>query len=455
MPESRFPAIVAVCGYMAKMHFLFTHIVSHFLRQFMSAVYLPELQTGHRFDTSGFRSCSRAAVRTIMQFQGELTIVAITCANLKNGAFLRWGAVILLLIPAALLSAVACAANWPMAGANPRHTMHGTVPVPQNPRIVWQTRIDGAIYAGPAVAGSTVYIAGHDRKVWALNAGSGNVRWTRELGEAISTTPAVMGDTVVVGAKDGILSALDTRRGEIKWQMKTGKKIISSPIIDQGTVFVGSNDLYLYAVNLADGEVLWRYLTDGYKYSGLFSPPAADSKKVYIGTKDGDFYALFRDKGQFVWRRNVGSSIYRGALLAGERVYISSYDRRVHALDRTSGAVIWHSPLLDDWPMGTPVLVNGTLYVASRSGKLYGINASSGKIEWQDDLGVSVQQGFIAGSNQTGLIATIDGELFAIDLKNQRRLWHKLLPGAIKAPLALSGHGIVAATEDGMVILLR
>lgn len=93
--------------------------------------------------------------------------------------------------------------------------------------------------------------------------------------------------------------------------------------------------------------------------------------------------------------------------------------------------------------------------MASRSGRLYGINSSSGDIEWRDDLGVGVQHGFLVGIHDTGIISTIDGELFALDLRNRRRIWQSTLPGAVKAPLALSRYGIVAATEDGTVMLLR
>ncbi len=347
------------------------------------------------------------------------------------------------------------ASDWPMAGADPQHTMRSHAPVPHNPHIVWQTQLEGAVYAGPALVGDTVYIAGHDRQVWALSASSGKVRWKRQLGDVISTTPAVAGQTVVVGAKDGILSALDSRTGEIRWQLKTEKKIVSSPVIDRGVVYVGSNDLYLYAVKLDSGSLLWRHLTDGYKYSGIFCAPTLDSEKVYFGTKDGDFYALYRDNGGFVWRREVGSSVYRAALLAGEHLYVGSYDRRVYALDRSSGTVMWRTSILDDWPMGTPVQVDGMLYVPSRGGIVYGINLSSGKIEWQDDIGVSVMHGFIVGSNRIGVIGTVNGDLFAFDLRQQRRLWQKTLPNAIKAPLALSSHGLVAVTEGGLVTLLR
>lgn len=261
------------------------------------------------------------------------------------------------------IATTAHAADWPMAGANPQHTMHSSAPVPANPRIVWQTRIDSAVYAGPAIAGHTIYIAGHDKQVWALNVANGAVRWKQKLGDEISTTPAIMGNTIVVGAKDGILTALDTQQGKIKWQTKTGQRIISSPVIDQNTVFVGSNDLYLYGIDLTNGEVLWRYLTEGYKYSGLFCSPTVDAEKIYIGTKNGKFYAVYRDSGKFVWKREVGSSVYRAALLEEDRLYISSYDRRVYALNTLDGTIAWRTFLLDDWPMGTPVLINGILYV--------------------------------------------------------------------------------------------
>ena len=56
-----------------------------------------------------------------------------------------------------------------------------TTPAPGQPRKAWTATVDGAVYAQPLVAGSTVIIATENDTVYALNAATGAVRWSRHL----------------------------------------------------------------------------------------------------------------------------------------------------------------------------------------------------------------------------------------------------------------------------------
>jgi outer membrane protein assembly factor BamB len=73
-------------------------------------------------------------------------------------------------------------ADWPTydrtAGRSGRSV---TTPAPGQVRKAWTARVDGAVYAQPLVAGSTVIIATENDTVYALNAATGAVRWSRHL----------------------------------------------------------------------------------------------------------------------------------------------------------------------------------------------------------------------------------------------------------------------------------
>ena len=54
---------------------------------------------------------------------------------------------------------------------------------------------------------------------------------------------------VYVGSVDKYLYALDAGSGELRWWYRTGDAVVSSPAVVDGVVYVGSGDGYLYAVS--------------------------------------------------------------------------------------------------------------------------------------------------------------------------------------------------------------
>jgi outer membrane protein assembly factor BamB len=99
--------------------------------------------------------------------------------------------------------------------------------------------------------GGTVYMGGGDRRLHAVDAGTGGQRWTLTLGGAVlASTPAVDSNGVIyVGAFDGKLYAV-TPGGALKRTWDTAQPIRSSPVIFGTTLYVGSRDAKLYAFDI-------------------------------------------------------------------------------------------------------------------------------------------------------------------------------------------------------------
>jgi WD40 repeat protein len=107
--------------------------------------------------------------------------------------------------------------------------------------------------SSPALSpnGSTVYFAGYDGVLHAVDTTTGAARWTYRLGtEVRASSPAVdVNGVVYVGCYDGLLYAINAD-GTLKCTWSTGNIVRSSPGIAGHTLYVGSNDQRLYALDI-------------------------------------------------------------------------------------------------------------------------------------------------------------------------------------------------------------
>jgi outer membrane protein assembly factor BamB len=148
------------------------------------------------------------------------------------------------------------------------------------------------IQATPAIgADGTVYIAGYDKLLYAVDEKTGQEKWRHMCGDSISSSPAIGPDgTIFVGCNDGDLYAIDSFDGSEKWKFFTGDTIHSSPALAaDGTVYFGSYDQNIYAVDARTGHEKWRFTTGGLVLS---SPLIGQDGTVFIGSMDGKLYAI-------------------------------------------------------------------------------------------------------------------------------------------------------------------
>ena len=80
------------------------------------------------------------------------------------------------------------------------------------------------------MAGGTVYVGSGDSKVYALDAATGRPRWTYTTGGPVFAGPAVAGGTVYVGSyEDRKVYALDAATGRPRWTYTTESLAWRSP----------------------------------------------------------------------------------------------------------------------------------------------------------------------------------------------------------------------------------
>ncbi|AXG08879.1 outer membrane protein assembly factor BamB family protein [Haloplanus rubicundus] len=103
----------------------------------------------------------------------------------------------------------------------------------------WAVETGGMVMSGPAVeaATDTVYVGGHDSRLRALDAATGDARWTFDTDGWITGCPTVAGDAVLVGSYDRRCYALEKRTGEERWAVEGVGDVTSAPTVLDGAVY--------------------------------------------------------------------------------------------------------------------------------------------------------------------------------------------------------------------------
>jgi hypothetical protein len=172
-----------------------------------------------------------------------------------------------LAVAVVVIAAVATAQNtawWPVAGQNLFNTHSQPSEDQISPENVgalvqkWVLTTAGNVTATPTVYQGFVYVPDMGGTLWAVSAGSGQVRWSRTIAsytgianDVSRTSPAIAGRALILG--DGWIRnqvtggahvfAVDRMTGDLIWRTKVhehiGAIVTASPVVHNGVAYVG------------------------------------------------------------------------------------------------------------------------------------------------------------------------------------------------------------------------
>ena len=313
------------------------------------------------------------------------------------------------------------------------------------PAQVWSAKA-GRRYTGRVVvAGETVYAGSVDRKVYAVDLASGQMRWSSRLGGIIGGGVLVAGDTVYAasGRPEGKLYALDGQTGRRLWRARTGT--VSAPLaLVHGVVVAGTQRGEVVALD-PDGSVRWR------RAAGFARIPAveADSGTLVVATIDS-LFRLGAADGRIIRRIRTPGAIVSPWLTYGGLLVAGTADSAVVAVDPRDLQTRWRVRL-DAPVLGTPAALGDTLFAASRRGTLYRILGGAGasvptatpiaELRWAVTSSVTVLDGLV-------LLGGADGTLRALR-PDGTEAWRLRLRWPVElGPLPLAD-GMLAIGGDG------
>ena len=311
------------------------------------------------------------------------------------------------------------------------------------PAQVWAARAGRRFTGRLVVRDSTIYGAGLDRKVYAMDLASGQVRWSARLSGLVAGGVLVLGDTVYAASArpEGRLYALDAATGRRLWRVHSGP--VSAPLALVGSTLIAPTlDGRVIGVDPANGEVRWR------RKLGVARIPAvpADSASFVVATVDSIFRIATADGRVLTRARSPGTLLSpwiaaHGGLVAG------TTDSLVVAIRPADLRELWRVRL-DAPVLGSPAIRGDTIYAATRRGTLYRVMADSVAraevvvaLDWPVTAPVIVADGLL-------LLGGADGIVRALRSDGQEawrlQLWRPVELGPLRLP-----DGILAIGGDG------
>jgi len=311
------------------------------------------------------------------------------------------------------------------------------------PTPVWTSRAGRRVSGLLGVRDNTLYLGGMDRKVYAVNLASGEVRWSSRLPGMIVGGVLLSGDTIYVATSrpGGQVQALRRGDGKRIWRASVGP--IATPLALIGGVLIAETQRGdVVALDPATGKIRWR------RRVGVARTPAASAGDgaILVSTTDSLFRVAASD-GRIIDRAGSPGSIVAawlardGALLAG------TTDSQVVSIDPADLRRLW--TLSVDAPvLGSLATMGDTVFLATKVGSVYRIDPGSeprmeriADLDWAVTAPVTVLNGqiILGGADGTMRALRPDGtEIWRL------RVWRPVELGPVPLAdglLAIGGNG--------------
>jgi outer membrane protein assembly factor BamB len=197
---------------------------------------------------------------------------------------------------------------------------------------IWTYKAAGAVKASPTLVNGVLYFGDYAGDVQAISERTGRRIWVAgsegaPLGSGtFYSTAAYAYGRIYLGNTDGRIYAYDAGTGELAWAVQTGAYVYASPSVADApglgpTIYEGSYDGNFYAVNARTGKIEWTYPAGG-KISGSST---IVGKVVYfadLGTHSTT--GLNTTTGRKVF--SIAQGAFDPVISDGHLIYLSGYN---------------------------------------------------------------------------------------------------------------------------------
>ncbi|QLE02462.1 PQQ-binding-like beta-propeller repeat protein [Galbibacter sp. BG1] len=326
-----------------------------------------------------------------------------------------------------------------------------------NPELKWKKKIsDHGFFADLAGTPNGIVLTDTNMKMYSVNIENGKLQWKQSVidgawidddfyaADEISgqqSSPTIVDNTLYIAGPDGFLNAVDTKTGLEKWRFELKSSVSPSPTVAEGLVFVGqtykSYGIY-YALDKDTGEVVW----STNQFGNVWVAATYANGLMFVGNMNGDFFAFEPKTGKKVWSYFTGKNtpkerinkkvnhghgwppgVYCNPVTEGNVVYTGSWSGYYFAFDQKTGELLWRCKTQPKNTNGglpdsaAPVLHKNYLYVQKAGRSIAAINKLTGKIEWEWQAP--------AGFLQNGTVAAHDNMIYGSAVRQVTTLPYK------------------------------
>ncbi len=294
----------------------------------------------------------------------------------------RWGMGLLLV---GLLAACAGPEKSKPADLGPNTALIGV-------RSVWTSKVGSVEFPlDVKVVGNSVFVAGSNGVVAAIDARTGADLWRANLNTGLTAGVGSDGRTAAVVSRDNELIVLDA--GKEIWRQKLGALTLTSPLVAGARVFVLSADRTVLAFDALTGRKLWQQQRSGDALVlGQAGVLLAVGDTLVTG-QGGRLVGLNPQNGSVRWEAPVGTSrgtneverlvdLVAGVSRDGDSVCVRAFQSVVACVDTIKGRAVWNKPAAG--ATGVHGDAN-TVFGTESDGKVVAWRRADGERAWSSD----------------------------------------------------------------------
>jgi outer membrane protein assembly factor BamB len=262
----------------------------------------------------------------------------------------------------------------------------------------WSSRLPGMIVGGILLAGDTIFAASSrpEGRIYALRRRNGKAIWKTST-PAIGAPLSLIEGVLIAQTQRGEVMAVSPRTGKISWRRRVGVARATATPAGSGGVLVSTTDS-LVRLTTADGSVTHRTRSPGtvlsswVRYKGALVAGTTDSQVVSINPAD-----LRRN-----WSLRVDAPVLGSLAVLGDTLYLATRRGTLYRIEPTPDPQLKRIALLS-WPVTTPVTIVGRqILLGGADGTIRALR-TDGREVWRVRIWRPVELGPVALSD--GLLA--------------------------------------------------
>ncbi len=329
-------------------------------------------------------------------------------------------------------------------------------------RTAWKLEIGKShdFVFSPALAGTSVLVAGGDGAIARVDAASGKTIWRIKAAKALSAGVGTDGTIIAVGGVKGLVMTFDMN-GKPLWTAQVSSEVLSSPVVGQGFVVVRSVDNRIVGFDAKTGEKKWTVQRPSPPLTLRVAPGMVIAgSDVIVAQPGGKLLSLVLATGAPRWEVAVGEA--RGATelervtdIGGMPVVIDndvcavSYQGRVGCFDRLTGTARWTKEASSNVGVAAD---QRYVFVADEKGAVSAFTREGGTSAWKNDklgyrrLSTPVSYG------RTVAVGDYQGFIHFLSREDGAFLARAATDGsAVTATPLVAGSNLIFQTQSGTV----
>ncbi len=252
---------------------------------------------------------------------------------------------------------------------------------------LWEYKASFPIVSSPAFYADGIFFTGTDGSMYAIST-NGSLIWSKKVEGSIYATPAVEDGKVIIGSLTGKVHCIDAYTGNIIWDLDLNDPIESNICIDDtGQIYVATASGKLYCLDIDDGTELWQISFS----SKIVGSPAYYDEKVFLSLFDGSVYAL-TSKGRILWTYKADGALTTSICPTDNYLYFGDSKNNLYCLDASNGEKKW-TFTLDSPASSAPIAKKDKVVIGTQKGKLYCLKAEGSDAKWPTFQGNTARTG--------------------------------------------------------------